>query len=297
MPKYLFKPSIVANGLLWLVAVAMQIGGWINHSVAYALLGIAFVWSVCTITYWVKRRKTGMILTEKGGERLEISRRCTETLSKLHERTLQLKDKAVGQYYRLFTPMDLCTLTNNLMNVVSKEEDKAVIAKVKKGAGKKKLSKKADKKHQQIEDLFDALRPVWDRERSLADFVAWSNEVDKLPNEQNPKYEGINKRREKDKRWRKLFNELNSIKLKFADIFADKDLEKMINDYLDYSYLGATLCLVTDLFEKYFPADYLPAEYVDSGAYRPYVEVQAAMTRLLEKITNKINELQSNPKG
>lgn len=293
MGKYLFNINIAVNGILWLGALAVQISGWVNHAVAYVLFGIAFMWSIGTIIYWVKRRNRGNILREKGETNLEISIHCTEILRELHKRTLKLKDQAVKQYYRLFDLMDFWTLTNNLMNTMSKKEDKAVIAKAKKGAGKKKLSKKADKKRQQVDALFDSLRPIWDKEWPLANYVAWSNQLESLPTIQNSKYEGISKRRDEDKQWRKLFNELDAIRLKFAGIFVDKDLDKMIRDYLDYSHVGASLCFLTDLYNKYVPPDLLPSEYTGSGASRPYVEVQSCMTRLLGKIMNKINELQN----
>jgi hypothetical protein len=65
MSEWWFKPSVVANGVLWLVGFAMEIGGWVSHTVAYALLAIALIWSVATIIYWRKKRK-GM--TYKGKE-------------------------------------------------------------------------------------------------------------------------------------------------------------------------------------------------------------------------------------
>ena len=46
----------MANGILWLVGLTMQIGGWVSHIIAYVLLGIAFVWSLCACVYWWKNK-------------------------------------------------------------------------------------------------------------------------------------------------------------------------------------------------------------------------------------------------
>lgn len=57
MRKFLFSPSILANGLLWLVGAAMQIGGWTNQVAAITILVIASVWTVAAIIYWLVGRK------------------------------------------------------------------------------------------------------------------------------------------------------------------------------------------------------------------------------------------------
>lgn len=56
MPKTLFNPIIVGNGILWIVGIAMQIGGWVNHTIALILLVIAFLWSIIYLVYWLKNR-------------------------------------------------------------------------------------------------------------------------------------------------------------------------------------------------------------------------------------------------
>lgn len=56
MRKFWFSPNIFANGFLWLVGLAMQIGGWVSHLVAYILLGIALIWSICIFIYWITNK-------------------------------------------------------------------------------------------------------------------------------------------------------------------------------------------------------------------------------------------------
>jgi hypothetical protein len=57
MRKFLFSPSILGNGLLWLVGVAMEIGGWTNRALAIVILIIASIWTVAVIIYWLLGRK------------------------------------------------------------------------------------------------------------------------------------------------------------------------------------------------------------------------------------------------
>jgi hypothetical protein len=55
MRKRWFKPSIAINGLLWIVGLALQIGGWVNQYVAIALLCVAFLGTVATVLYWLRK--------------------------------------------------------------------------------------------------------------------------------------------------------------------------------------------------------------------------------------------------
>jgi hypothetical protein len=57
MEKLWFNSIIVSNGILWLVALAMQIGGWVSQCIASILLGIALLWTLAFVLYRLKRRK------------------------------------------------------------------------------------------------------------------------------------------------------------------------------------------------------------------------------------------------
>jgi len=36
----------------------LEIGGWVNPPIAYALFGAAFVWTIFTVIYWRNNKKT-----------------------------------------------------------------------------------------------------------------------------------------------------------------------------------------------------------------------------------------------
>ena len=110
----------------------------------------------------------------------------------------------------------------------------------------------------------------------------------------NRNYEGIKTRREKDKRWKKLSNNLSKLQLDYPDIFTDKELEKKIVDYIDYSFSGSSICLFAELLNKYSSVDIQPSEYIESGVYFPAMTVDNRMTRLLTDIINKVESLSLN---
>ena len=51
-----FTPGIVLNIVLWLVGLALQIGGWTSHTIAYIIFGIAFVLTIAYVVYWLRHR-------------------------------------------------------------------------------------------------------------------------------------------------------------------------------------------------------------------------------------------------
>jgi hypothetical protein len=59
MRKIWFSRNIVCNGILWIVGIAVQIGGWTNSGIAIFLLTIALIWTVVTIIY-MKFHKTNL---------------------------------------------------------------------------------------------------------------------------------------------------------------------------------------------------------------------------------------------
>jgi hypothetical protein len=67
----LFYPNIAANGIIWLLGIAMQLGGWINRSIAWMLIAIAAFWTIATAIYYVKhRRKASTNITGRVGIRM-----------------------------------------------------------------------------------------------------------------------------------------------------------------------------------------------------------------------------------
>lgn len=289
MRKFWFNPNTFGNGFLWLVAVAMQIGGWVNQIFAYILLGIAFLWTLCTIIYWLKWSKKEIPIV-KGQPNLDISKYLIDTLKKIHSCDLLLKEKSVKQYLALFNGKDFRELLDNLAHRQKGYQE--VFNNIKKDVGRKKLSKYNIKRHQQIDNLSDKLitSPMMMKGWSLTEIVEFCNLLDKLPEEQNAKYKGVRKLRTVDRQWNKCFKKLQDIKIEFAYILADDNLRKLIDDYIDASFAGSSLLILVDLLNKFVPG-LLPTTYISSGAYAPYETILSYMTSLLLDIDRRIDTL------
>ncbi len=221
-------------------------------------------------------------------ERLN-SKYFTDILVEMHKCTLELKDKALKQYKTLFTSQDFMEFLNMFASAMPEHQN--LLENVKKGTKGKKLGKDIIRQRQQIDNLWDKLSPILKREMTLNDILAVGHLLERLPNTQNAKYKGIMALRKKNRRWNKLYGELNHTKIEFADIFANEALEKMVDDYLGYSFGGSSVHLFVELLNWFVPV-LLPSEYIKSGAYDPKVIIENRMTKLLEDITNKIRELE-----
>ena len=234
-----------------------------------------------------KRRST--VKAKGGAVYLEVSKYVTDILKKMHERDLAIKGKAVNQYIALFNLSDLSVLLTKLSAAIP--EFKGIFDSEKRRIGNEKLSQDSIKRREQTDDIFEHIKPIADAEFPLEKAVAIGNLLDRLPNEQNTKYKGIKQRQMEDKRWNHLFQKLNKTEVASANIFADKDLKKMIEDYIDWSFAGSSILFLTDIFKRRVPVDIQPSAFLSSKASSPYVTIEHRMTRLLEQITNRINNL------
>lgn len=57
MRKFWLSPKTVGFAIPLLMGVALEIGGWVNHAIAYTLFTVSFVWLVFALFYWRKYRK------------------------------------------------------------------------------------------------------------------------------------------------------------------------------------------------------------------------------------------------
>lgn len=221
-----------------------------------------------------------------------ISKDIIDILSKMHKRTLYLEKKVAKQYRRIFSYSDYQNLWGNpAFKTILMPTQVEIIDNERKRTKRRKLSNDSIKSRKQVDDVFQHLEPITKMEWSLEKVVELGNLLDRLPNAQNAKYKGIIQRREKDRHWGRLFKRLNKIKVTYADIFTDKDLEKMVNDYIDWSFAGSTLLLTADISKAFIPVDIQPSAFIKSGASNPYITIENRMTQLLEDIANRINEL------
>jgi len=244
---------------------------------------------IACIVFMVKVYHLSVVYkTNKG---LAIAKYADSILERIEKRDLQLKDATVTQYKTLFSFNDLSTFFKFLASTDSKyvESEKDIERELEGN----QLKQDKIERHQQIDNLFEKLRPLYEKEWTLELSTAYGNKLDIFPKMQNSRYKGIMTRREKDKRWRKLLASLSNVKVEYPDIFADKELDGMINEYIDRSFGNSSLCLFVELVNWYIPVDIQPTPYIDSGTYAPYTKMHNRIVKLREDISNKIVELAS----
>jgi len=87
MRRFWLSPNTVGNGILWLVGIALNIGGWVSHTIAYVLFGVAFAWSLYTGIYWWKNRKRIQLKTVEEAKSGDLS----NILTRMHDRMMYFK--------------------------------------------------------------------------------------------------------------------------------------------------------------------------------------------------------------
>jgi hypothetical protein len=225
------------------------------------------------------------------GDEQNLNNRIRYTLQQLNTIDLKFKNKAVQQYTSLFSLKNLLELLDVIGN--ANKEHKELLKNAKKKIGKKKLKKNNIQKRQQIDGLFAMFRQGLDDEKwDFPKIIAFANELDRFPKIQDNRYLGIKARRERSKQWKKQFDILSNIKSEHSNIFADKELEKMVVDYIDYSFVCSSICLLIEIYNTYVPIDIQPTEYIDKDLYSPYVKMQNRITRTLQNILNRVESMQ-----
>lgn len=246
-----------------------------------ALWIAAFIWLIVTVILWAKsRRKISAV--QQPQKRDGVLVKAETILIQIHKRMLELKDKAARQYYLKHSFKEFLGLLNALMGKNTGLED------IRKNLRGKKLSKNREKKRLQIDNLLDQVKPTLSTDWSLDALVKFVNKFNRLAQSPDKRYEGLDILRDKDKRWAKLFGELQNLKTEFNDVL----LNKMIDDYIDWSYGCSSLSLLSDLI-RYIAVDNLPTELLESDAYNPSIKIENLMTQLRSEITNRIKELLS----
>ena len=56
MGRFWLSPKTVGFAIPLLVGVALEIGGWVSHAIAYTLFAGSFVWLMLALIYWRKHR-------------------------------------------------------------------------------------------------------------------------------------------------------------------------------------------------------------------------------------------------
>jgi uncharacterized membrane protein (DUF485 family) len=282
--------------LLTLSFLVLYLRGHISpDSLCYTTIGLTAAIVIIAVVDYVRRQRESkeepQIAKYEINKSLVIAKRVDSILEKIEKRDLQLKDAAVKQYKALFSVNDLLALCNSIAStdIEYVEFRKSIEVEDE----NKELKQDKIERRQQIDNMFERLLPICEKEWTLERLIANGNKLDIFPKMQNSRYKGVKTRRENDKRWRKLFASLSNVKGEFPDIFIDNELDSMIDEYIDMSFGGSSRCFFAEIATWYIPVEIQPTAFIDAGIYAPYTEIQNQMVKLRLDISNKIIEIAS----
>lgn len=248
-------------------------------SIAALLLGIIFI-IIALIRY---KQKASQEQSQKGN----LGDAVANILNKIHQRDLELQNSAKKQYLALFSLKDFKEVWDNY-GITQNEE---VYESIKVELGEEKLKEDKIQRRKQFDDLQRRLDPI-SKPGGLKESVRLASFLEQFPKTQDDKYQGIGKRRETDKKCQTLFRLLNSLRLEHAQVFADKELAQMIDEYFDYSKVAANVIMWIALNEEFVPSDVVFTDYLVSGIEDSDMKISNRITGLIEDISRKTTELE-----
>ena len=223
-----------------------------------------------------------------------LERVVVSILNEIHKRDVKLKNAAKKQYLKLFNLKDFTELWDNFAITRSGQTYESI----KKEYEEKEVEKDKIQRRKQIDELQQKIDTIivvqdWTSE----DYAKLASFFENFPRTQNGAYLGVGRRREINRKWQSLFHSLNNLRLEHAQVFADKELTQMIEEYFDNSKIIVTLKLIIELIETLIPSDFLPTEFLEGGVEDASIKVSNRMTKLLEDISKRITELERQQSG
>jgi hypothetical protein len=274
-----FSPSIVGNGILWLVGLAMQIGGWVSHTIAYILLAIAAIWSLCSVVYWRKNKgkKQPEIVKETKADSL------TNILTDMHKRMWHLKSERLRQHFDKKMFEDGAPLLFDKLGLVELRDWDIFERKLKRRL-RQRIPKSPEKRRSMVwryrlvseaKKVIDEL--VSSRQWGIPDAVKAGEHLDSL-------HMGLRELHDQDKQWSDLFE-------RTKPYIIDSVLRGLIDEYISCSYAFCSMSLGIDYSSR------LPKNGTTRLLYSALVgsnispsKIDIALSEILEKIANRIKE-------
>lgn len=218
-----------------------------------------------------------------------LARVVVSILKGIHKRDIKLINKTKKQYLSLFNIVDYEELWEQHSIAHSPE----IYASLKKDLEGKVLSNDTVQRQKQLDDLFKRVGPVVNQEPwTLNSATKLASYLEKYPNTKNKEYKGIGKRRTSDSKWQNLFRSLENLKIEHVQVFNNKELNKMLDEYFDYSKVVVSLHMLIEIHETLNSGNLSPTKYLESGIDDYGTKLTNRMTELLGDIDSKIVELQ-----
>ncbi len=214
------------------------------------------------------------------------SAKITKMLEDMHKQMLELANKAYRKFIKEYKSKEFLALNNEFASAIPEYSSLTGLNESLKG---KRLSKVKKRKRIQVDDIQNRINGAKpSHEWNITNLIEFTNLFNRIAMSPNKHYVSLDILRCNNKKWKKLNDELKNIKAQFRDIH----LDKMIDQYPDWSYGCTGLILHAALIRWYIPPELLPTKYLESEAYNPDIELGNKMISLRDEITKRIDELQ-----
>ncbi len=261
------------------MGLAMQIGGWVCPPVAYGLLGAAFIWSLCTLVYWLKT---------KGEKQPEITKETkdgslTDILTDMHEqlmhlRTIRLKKRLNKKQFN-----DALPILFDKLEVVKLNDYEDFEKKIRKRI--RRRIPKSPEKRKQTGWYYKVIGVSTEIQKELVDSKEWQiADIVKIGDWLDSLHIGVGELRNKDVTWQSLWQ-------KAKPHMKDDELRELVDKHITHSYAFCSF----SLYKSY--CDKLPQNNFSHLLYAALVgsnispdKIDVALSEILGEITNRIKQ-------
>ena len=289
----MFTKNFVGNGLLWLVGLAMQIGGWVSHTIAYVLLGVAFTWTLCTCIYWWRHRgeKTTVVQLGTAPKRENL----TDTLTVMHRRLVEIQREKASHTKVSAKQLEqvLPTLADRMGIVKSKDWHKFernLKSRIRRAAPRRNFRRpfifiEFVKWRERVH--LRALSVAVEVKEELFQSQEWAFEDGIKISKWLDGYDwGVKKLRDNDPQWKALYESI-------SHYFRDEELRKLIKRHIDFSYIYNNVSLIVHYSQKFKNNVFaLMLHEALIGSPISPVEVQLALGEIISEIKGHVAEMQ-----
>lgn len=286
MRKFWLSPNIVGNGIVWLVGLAVQIGGWVSHIVAYVLFGIAFVWSLYTFVYWLAHKGKKQLETPKGVEAGNL----TNILTDMHRRMGELKGVRLRQHFDPKRFEDGAPLLFDTLGLIELKDWDTFKKRLTRRL-KQRIPKSPEKRRNMVW-RYKVVAEAKEIVKELVNSKQWQIPEDAVTigKHLDSLDLGLGQSRDRDKQWQSLFE-------KTKPYVIDPVLRELIDKHKSYSYAFWSMSLGIDYGRR------LPKNSFSQLLYSALVggkvspdEMGTALGEILEKITSREKVLRAYEK-
>ena len=300
MREFWLSPKTIGFAIPLLVGVALEIGGWVNHIVAYILFAISFIWLVIAIIYWRKHKKNGGQSEVLVKETIKLD--LIDTLTAMHRRLIELqKEKEAHMKVGFEVFKKVLPILAHRLDKVKEEEwstfENDIKSKIRQAIppkpymsirGRFNFKKWARLNKQWKEIVYVRASSIARKAKGeLLNTKNWTlADAIKIAEWADGYGWGIKELRDNDPRWKELYESIDN-HLRIDDV-----LGGLIKDHIDVSHVYNNITLMVHISDKFKDDIYSLILYEALvGSPMSPEQVDIGLNEILGKIENRLKEM------